>query len=714
MLIQNPNWVKRRVGGTLLAVILLVQISGVAVTSAQAEDFVSNAFQNQWNSTDADIASGKVARTFFWGPQAFAHTQEVYSETVTGTREVQYFDKGRMELTKRPNQDPNAVTNGLLVSEMVSGQMQLGDNTFVQRPFSDIPVAGDPEGSPDTPTYGDFNRSGLLKPGSPDSSSYGDRTGGLVDQTLARNSTVLPLRPLPTNVKYAKYIPNTHHNIADVFYNFFLAAPLGEDKWLPVMGFPISEAYWITATVAGKNQLVLAQMFERRALTYTPGNPSGFQVEMANVGQHYYQWRYGTNLHSDTLPGNYRLLLPQGKSLVSSSIYSKENFKVADAPQFINGLWPSSNGLAIVEAGYSNVNGYNAALYFADLTKPGQFKELPLNPGVQKPSVEAVNWSRDGSRAVVTYTSQTPAPTLGYSMYEKTVVSVYYFDGPNLVKTLTNFDGVFYTYSPNGVKVGPQTISLSHDGRYLVLGGSGKLIVLNLVSRSQASINLPANTSVYRAVWMDNIFSTLMVEYSTDTSANNPIHKIALVDITDDKLIERGSGENISGLSVSPDGNILAILSGSGTDKIVLSFRNINGQELGAINLPVTVASYSGIVGASFVGWAADSSYLALGSRSGGPAGSTAIGFFLVSPIGSKILNASRYTGDYLRSDVHKVVAPYYIVNTIDQDYPVDNGKLQKVSVQNVDGSNTVTLFEVNNRIYKLDQAQVVQVPLTR
>ena len=37
---------------------------------------------------------------------------------------------------------------------------------------------------------------------------------------------------------------------------------------------------------------VLIQAFERRALTYVPTNPQGFQVEMANIGQHYFDWRY--------------------------------------------------------------------------------------------------------------------------------------------------------------------------------------------------------------------------------------------------------------------------------------------------------------------------------------------------------------------------------------------------------------------------------------
>ena len=36
----------------------------------------------------------------------------------------------------------------------------------------------------------------------------------------------------------------------------------------------------------------MIQIFERRVLTYTASNPAAFKVEMGNIGQHYYQWRY--------------------------------------------------------------------------------------------------------------------------------------------------------------------------------------------------------------------------------------------------------------------------------------------------------------------------------------------------------------------------------------------------------------------------------------
>ena len=45
--------------------------------------------------------------------------------------------------------------------------------------------------------------------------------------------------------------------------------------------------------MAGQQQDVLIQCFERRCLTWTPTNPEGWKVEAANIGRHYYVWRYG-------------------------------------------------------------------------------------------------------------------------------------------------------------------------------------------------------------------------------------------------------------------------------------------------------------------------------------------------------------------------------------------------------------------------------------
>jgi hypothetical protein len=63
--------------------------------------------------------------------------------------------------------------------------------------------------------------------------------------------------------------------------------------WLFSVGLPISEPYWTRSKVGGVEKDVLVQAFERRMLTYTPSNSAAFQIEMGNVGRHYYQWRYG-------------------------------------------------------------------------------------------------------------------------------------------------------------------------------------------------------------------------------------------------------------------------------------------------------------------------------------------------------------------------------------------------------------------------------------
>jgi hypothetical protein len=67
-------------------------------------------------------------------------------------------------------------------------------------------------------------------------------------------------------------------------------------------GFPISEAYWANVKVAGAYQDVLLQCFERRCLTYTPGNQTGWQVEAGNVGQHYERWRYPDGIPTTPTP----------------------------------------------------------------------------------------------------------------------------------------------------------------------------------------------------------------------------------------------------------------------------------------------------------------------------------------------------------------------------------------------------------------------------
>jgi hypothetical protein len=67
-------------------------------------------------------------------------------------------------------------------------------------------------------------------------------------------------------------------------------------NWVFTMGYPVSEPFWASVQVGGNQRMVLIQIFQRRVLTYDPANPSAWQVEMGNVGRHYYRWRYGEDL----------------------------------------------------------------------------------------------------------------------------------------------------------------------------------------------------------------------------------------------------------------------------------------------------------------------------------------------------------------------------------------------------------------------------------
>ena len=96
-----------------------------------------------------------------WGPAPFAAGQEPYVQGPNGQRLVQYFDKARMEINN-PAADPTSpwyVTNGLLVVEMMTGRIQVGDNEYDPQPLppNPMPVAGDLD-SPDAPTYATLAR----------------------------------------------------------------------------------------------------------------------------------------------------------------------------------------------------------------------------------------------------------------------------------------------------------------------------------------------------------------------------------------------------------------------------------------------------------------------------------------------------------------------------------------------------------------------------
>jgi hypothetical protein len=291
--------VKRKV---LLLSACLFLLLGLLPATLSAQSFADSAFESVWTRTDKPLADNRTARSWMWGPQPFTEgIQEPYAESPGGTRLVQYFDKSRMEIND-PNADRGSawfVTNGLLVREMVDGRVQLGDSTFETRSPAQETVAGDSVAvNPNCPTYASFTYLTWTRADS--------RMGQKVTATLAKDGTVGDdsSKASYSSTEIAYYDETNGHNIPKVLWNMMNQSGLVYVNgryttakvvdWLFAMGYPISEPYWVRSNVAGEEKDVLVQLFERRVLTYTPSNPAGWQVEMGNVGLHYYNWRYGT------------------------------------------------------------------------------------------------------------------------------------------------------------------------------------------------------------------------------------------------------------------------------------------------------------------------------------------------------------------------------------------------------------------------------------
>ncbi|HLT19983.1 MAG TPA: hypothetical protein VKZ96_11045 [Thermomicrobiales bacterium] len=254
-------------------------------------------FYVEWSRQDLPVDVGAVNRTWLWGPGPKGTTTEPYAEAPGGRRVVQYYDKSRMEVTY-PDADPDGegwyVTNGLLAYELITGQLQLGDNLFLEGTPAYIPIAGDHDDTTG-PRYATF--SGLL-----DAAPLPD--GSVVTQVVDADGNVTSDSRLAAyGVTVGAPDPTTGHTVASVFNDYlrsegliwdgveFTQGPLFE-PWFFATGLPVTEPYWARVKLRGVVQDVLVQCFERRCLTYAPSNPEGWRVEQGNVGMHYFRWRY--------------------------------------------------------------------------------------------------------------------------------------------------------------------------------------------------------------------------------------------------------------------------------------------------------------------------------------------------------------------------------------------------------------------------------------
>jgi hypothetical protein len=285
----------------LVTMLVLAMVGGAFVPAIMASEIETYAFERVWWRTDLPVRENEADRTWVWGPEPISQLllepyDEGYASGSEGARWVQYFDKTRVEITRsdRDRNDDWYVTNGLLARELITGRMQIGNSNVVEFEPAEINVAGD-EDDPTGPTYASLYQVWDAAP-LPE--------GSVVTQTINRDGTV------GDNQDFASYGVETavrgeasDRTIASVFWDFmnaegtiydgfdYVDGRLFEDPYFAT-GTPISEPYWTTVRVGGEPRNVLIQAFERRVLTYTPGNPEGWEVEAANVGRHYYEWRY--------------------------------------------------------------------------------------------------------------------------------------------------------------------------------------------------------------------------------------------------------------------------------------------------------------------------------------------------------------------------------------------------------------------------------------
>lgn len=284
-------------------VILTLTMFPVLGTSAEAP--ATGAFLTLWQRTDLPVALDTVSRSWLWGNQLSANpTIESYKDAPGGVRVVQYFDKGRMEITN-PQRDPSSpwyVTSGLLTRELISGRLQLGDDTFddTGQPAR-VPIAGDSTNT--FPTYADLG-SWIDHPAA-------NLTGQPVTDALTQQGPASydgDAADIQTEAgHYVSYSggdgKTVGYNIPTAFWSFMTqAGPVYEGgnlvqasplfQWEFVLGYPIGDAFWSRVSLAGQPTWVMIQPFERRVMTYTPSNPENWRVEMGNVGQHYETWRY--------------------------------------------------------------------------------------------------------------------------------------------------------------------------------------------------------------------------------------------------------------------------------------------------------------------------------------------------------------------------------------------------------------------------------------
>ncbi len=130
-------------GDTAVATIALAVLANLGVASAAP--IAQPAFERLWQRTGIPIQRGAADYSWVWGPEPFTQQlMEAYAQSPSGWLRCAVLRQEPMEITD-PSGDPNSawfVTNGLLVNELITGQVQIGANEFIPLGAASIPIAG--------------------------------------------------------------------------------------------------------------------------------------------------------------------------------------------------------------------------------------------------------------------------------------------------------------------------------------------------------------------------------------------------------------------------------------------------------------------------------------------------------------------------------------------------------------------------------------------
>ncbi|HMP40781.1 MAG TPA: hypothetical protein PKA05_10410, partial [Roseiflexaceae bacterium] len=199
---------------TLQSFVVQDNVAAPGLIDGMLVGFADRSFETVWRRTDRVIAEGRTSRSWIWGPRGLMARAEGYVQMPGGMRQVQYFDKGRMEINN-PGGDRNSpwfVTSGLLVVELISGRMQIGEREFVQRDAAQVVIAGD---------ITDFNAPTHASSAQVGGRASADRSGEIPRETLSRNGLVgVYGGPSRSETRLVRYVSESGHNIPAVFWEY--------------------------------------------------------------------------------------------------------------------------------------------------------------------------------------------------------------------------------------------------------------------------------------------------------------------------------------------------------------------------------------------------------------------------------------------------------------------------------------------------------------